>query len=53
MLLRPGPLFDVAPFRRLSDDYFALACSLLLTVQFVCAIFYKYGALTDTAELQV
>ena len=40
-----------SPFKRASDDFFAIACSLLLSVFFLCAILYKYAELTDVHDL--
>ena len=43
---------SAAPFMRLSDDFFAAGCSLLLAVFFLCALVFKYAELTQLDELQ-
>ena len=43
---------SAAPFKSTADDYFAAGCSLVLCLQFLTCIFYKYGALTQQKELQ-
>ena len=42
----------VAPFKSTADDYFAAGCSLVLCLQFITSVFYKFGALTQETELQ-
>ena len=42
----------VAPFKSTVDDYFAAGCSLVLCLQFLTSVFYKFGALTQETELQ-
>lgn len=41
-----------APFVQRSDDYMAAGCSMLMVVLFVCAIIFKYGALTELEDQQ-
>lgn len=43
---------SASPFKRASDDFLANVCSLLIAVLYICAIFFKFGALTDVGDLQ-
>ena len=43
---------QAAPYRKLHDDYLALACSLGLTCLLLCAIFYKFASLTELPDVQ-
>jgi hypothetical protein len=39
--------FQAMPYRTLSDNYSACACSLSLSTMLLCSIFYKYVSLTE------
>ena len=42
-----------APYRELQDDFLASASSFSIVVSFLCAIFFKYSALTDVPAIQL
>ena len=43
---------NAAPMRKAADNLVAIACSLLLAMLFVTAIFYKVGALTTLDDVE-
>ena len=40
------------PYRKRVDDILALACSLSLSVMFLCTIFYKYASLVQLPDIR-
>ena len=42
-----------APYRKLSDNFFASGCSLVLSVLFLLCVFFKYAALTQLPTLNL
>ena len=42
-----------APYRKFSDNFFASACSLLLSVLFLLCLLFKYAALTQLPTLNL